>query len=95
MFVNCAHCQKEIEIITRKVHRGDTCDHCGKDLKCCLMCEFYDTSSYNECREPIANRIKLKEKSNFCTYYILNTEKNNNIKSKDDLLAEAAKLFKD
>jgi len=94
MKIKCAHCHKEIELITRKVHREDDCDHCGEDLKCCIMCEFYDNSCYNECREPVANRIKDKEKSNFCTYFKINTENKDFGKSKEDLLAQAAKLFK-
>lgn len=65
----CFFCHKELQI-TDRIGRQETCPHCGNDLHICKNCEFYDTSAYNECREPQAERVADKEKSNFCDYFV-------------------------
>lgn len=35
----------------------------------CRNCAHHDTSAYNECREPQADRVLEKERSNFCDYF--------------------------
>lgn len=64
----CFDCKKEINI-EGKPGRRDRCPHCGADLRVCLNCRFYDEGSYNECREPVAERVKEKDKANFCDYF--------------------------
>jgi hypothetical protein len=49
--------------------RGDSCPACGRDTKTCRGCEFYDRGSNNDCREPQAERVLEKERSNFCDYF--------------------------
>lgn len=66
--VPCFFCHKDIEI-TDRIGRRETCPHCGLDLHICRNCEFYDSTAYNECREPQAERVVDKEKSNFCDYF--------------------------
>ena len=68
--IKCGFCNKEIESEGR-VSRNDTCAHCGRDLHCCLQCKFYDPSSYNECKEVLAERIVDKERESLCDYFIL------------------------
>ncbi|HYB98919.1 MAG TPA: hypothetical protein VEC57_07245 [Candidatus Limnocylindrales bacterium] len=51
------------------VSRNARCDGCGMDLRCCRTCRFYDSSAYNECSEPSAERVVDKERANFCDYY--------------------------
>ena len=51
------------------VGRRDTCSQCDADLHVCLNCEFYDPKAYNECREPQADRVVEKDRSNFCDYF--------------------------
>ena len=62
--------QNPIEI-NAPVGRAETCSKCGYDLRCCMNCRFYDPGSYNECREPQAERVIDKERSNFCDYFKL------------------------
>jgi hypothetical protein len=57
------------------------------------MCTFFDRNSYNECREPMADRITDKEKKNFCDYYSLGSNIDKE-KEKEDLLNKANALFK-
>lgn len=66
----CYKCSAAQELShTRKPPRKATCSNCGADLYVCKNCEFYDTNSYNDCREPQAERVKDKERANFCDYF--------------------------
>ncbi len=64
---SCFHCKKPVDIA--RPGRGDACPHCGSDLKVCRNCAFHDSDSYNECRETSAERVKDKEKANFCEFF--------------------------
>jgi predicted RNA-binding Zn-ribbon protein involved in translation (DUF1610 family) len=64
----CYKCGKELAI-ERKVGRREDCPFCGSDLHVCLNCRFYDPGSYNDCREPQAERVVIKDRSNFCDYF--------------------------
>lgn len=66
----CFSCKKEIKF-TGKPGRGDSCHSCGSDIKVCLNCRFYDANSYNECREPSADRVVDKDRANFCEFFEL------------------------
>ncbi len=92
---NCYKCNTTITLSThQKITRSDECPNCYTDLRCCKMCSFHDTNSYNECREPSADRITEKEKKNFCDYFDFTTNKSNKEDEKTDLLAKASSLFK-
>ncbi len=67
---HCFHCKKELKG-ARRPGRGESCPFCGSDVKVCLNCRFYDPNSYNECREPVAERVVDKEKANFCEFFEL------------------------
>ncbi len=53
------------------VPRGEICNHCGYDVRVCLNCQHYESSAYNQCKEPIAERVVDKDRSNFCDYFRL------------------------
>jgi hypothetical protein len=75
--------------------RADTCRKCGKDTRVCKGCQFYDPSYNNECREPQADRVVDKEKSNFCDYFKPSSSAGENAnQSRDALRAAAEALFK-
>lgn len=57
------------------------------------MCVFFDLSSYNECKEPVAERIVDKEKPNFCDYFVAQSGKRDVLK-KDEIFSKADALFK-
>ena len=65
---NCYKCNTKITDI-EYISRSDTCPKCGFDLRCCRNCRFYDSGSYNDCKESQADRVTDKEKSNFCDYF--------------------------
>lgn len=52
------------------VGRREACAFCGSDLHCCLNCAFYAPGTYNDCREPQAERVIEKNRSNFCDYFV-------------------------
>ena len=75
--------------------RGDSCPKCGRDTRVCKGCFFYDKSYNNECREPQADRVVEKEKSNFCDYFKPNSPQAANPNQSGDALKAAAEaLFK-
>ncbi len=93
--IKCFKCLKIINIdISKSISRKEECSYCNVDIHCCKMCTYYDKSSYNECREPSAERVLEKEKANFCDYFKIGNNNNEN-KNREDLIKNANKLFKD
>ena len=67
---NCYKCNAELIIENlANIPRSEECPKCYVNIRCCMMCEFYDKNSYNECRESSADRQLEKEKANFCDHY--------------------------
>lgn len=64
----CYFCRTELEL-GRTVGRQESCPACGRDLHICLNCRFHDPGAYNECLEPQAERVLVKDRSNFCDYF--------------------------
>jgi len=67
---SCHHCGAALEFVD-KVFRNDTCRNCGSDVHCCLNCLDYDESAPNQCREPEAEKVSVKDRRNFCDYFRL------------------------
>ena len=68
VLVTCHACGTASEV-PAPVSRRESCSRCGAELRCCLNCGFHDRSAYNECREPSAERVVDKDRSNFCDYF--------------------------
>ena len=68
--ITCQSCHKTLDVESKLSFREE-CLHCGHDLHSCLYCDFYDPSSYNECRESSADRVLEKEKANYCEYFVV------------------------
>jgi hypothetical protein len=66
----CHHCGGALQF-DEKVFRNDTCGKCGVDVHCCLNCVDYDESAPNQCREPEAEKVSVKDRRNFCDYFRL------------------------
>jgi hypothetical protein len=68
--MECAGCQTEIPISPgESVGFRDVCDRCRADLHVCLCCAHDEPSSYNECREPNAERVLDRDRANRCEYF--------------------------
>jgi hypothetical protein len=91
----CHACLKELEIKI-PVGRQETCPFCQSDLHCCLNCAFYVMGSYNSCREPQAERVIEKNRSNFCGYFVFrdSVQDNKEKEIRDGVKAKLEALFK-
>ena len=64
----CHACRKELSV-GREIGRRHECPFCHADLRCCLNCRFFDRSAPKQCREPIAELVREKDKTNFCELF--------------------------
>jgi hypothetical protein len=65
----CHACKKELTL-GREIGRRDECTFCHADLHCCLNCRFFDQSAPKQCREPIAELVREKDKANYCGLFL-------------------------
>ena len=77
-------------IVDESVSRRDECPGCGSDIRVCLNCTFYDENRANQCFEPQAERVKEKDRSNYCDYFRFKEEG-----QKKSPREDAEKLWKD
>jgi hypothetical protein len=91
----CHACLKALEIKT-PVGRREGCPCCGSDLHCCLNCAFHEKGAYNECREPQAERVIEKVRSNFCDFFIFQVAEMDGERgvSRESAKAKMESLFK-
>lgn len=64
----CHVCRNSLPI-TGKIGRTEECPFCHGDLHCCLNCSFFDPAASKQCREPVSEPVKDKQKANFCDYF--------------------------
>lgn len=63
----CYFCGSEY---SEKVYKTTECPACGKDLKICLNCKFYEPGAHWDCRESIREPVRDKDRANFCDYFV-------------------------
>jgi len=68
----CWKCNKEIAV--EAVYRNTECPLCHADLHCCKACKFYAPGSHFDCKENVDAGVTDKEKSNFCDFFMINTQ---------------------
>lgn len=66
----CYRCRAELSF-EGHVLREATCPSCHSDVHVCVNCRFYDRSAHNQCREPVAEFVRDKERANFCEFFEL------------------------
>lgn len=91
--VQCYQCKTELNV-ANDFGRQDTCIQCRFDTRVCLNCVYYDPQKYNECSEPVADRIVNKTKSNFCDYFKPGANGLKQLSAKEQALKAAEALFK-
>ena len=89
---NCWNCGQALGPL--EYGRQDSCPKCGRDTRVCKGCVHYDRGSNNECREPQAERVVDKEKSNFCDYFRPRSGAGSGAQSRDAMKSAAEALFK-
>ena len=70
--LNCWKCGAGLEYLLMPLSRSAHCKTCGAALHVCRMCRFYDPRVAKQCREPVADAVKDKDRPNFCGYLELN-----------------------
>ena len=93
MQIICFHCQN-LNSFESKIGFRDECMKCRSDLHVCKNCEFYDSKSYNECRETSADVVRDKEKANYCDFFSASKNGSSALDEKAKLKAAAEALFK-
>jgi hypothetical protein len=65
----CWFCGHSLAALTLPVSHFDTCKACGVALHACRQCEFYAEGVANQCREPMAEKERDKQRANHCDYF--------------------------
>jgi len=65
----CWRCGASLEALPVPFGRRDECPSCRADLHVCRMCRHYDPRVSKACREPVAEEVKDKDRSNFCDWF--------------------------
>ena len=77
---------------------GTVCPHCGKPLKTCNNCRFYDESAYHQCKESVDELITDKDRANFCPNFMINqisSNSNAGNRNKEEAIKRLKALFND
>lgn len=64
------HACKNVLDTQKRPGRREECPYCRSDLHCCLNCGLYDPGASKQCREPVAEPVKTKDRANFCDYFV-------------------------
>lgn len=49
--------------------REASCPGCGKNTRVCRNCRHYAPGRPNDCLEPLAERVLIKDRANFCDHF--------------------------
>ncbi len=90
--MKCWACGKALSLT--QIGFREECPHCRTDLHVCKGCVHYEETKYNECREPVAERQREKERANRCEMFVFGGAGGQAGASKEDLLKNAEALFK-
>ncbi len=92
--IHCFSCQKELEFSNAKISFREECPTCHADVHACKNCLHYDPKSYNECREPISDVVREKDRANYCDLFVLADGRGAVVDKSAQLRAAAEALFK-
>lgn len=71
----------------------EECSKCRADVRVCRNCTHYDPKMYNECREPQAERVADKDRSNRCDQFVLARDKSPGKDFQKEKLKQAAEAL--
>ena len=72
--LKCWKCGAGLDYLLMPLSRSAHCKACEAALHVCRMCRFYDPRVAKQCREPVADAVKDKDRPNFCGYLELNPQ---------------------
>lgn len=70
----CWHCGASLSQLTLPLSRVDVCRQCRAELHVCRQCIFHDVSVAKQCREPIAEEVRDKQRANYCDYFVIRND---------------------
>ena len=85
----CFECGHEA-VLTNQPMRTTRCEGCDADVRACLNCRHYDPRASQECREPVAEPVRTKDRANFCDYFVLRAPEGEEVE--DEAAAAKRKL---
>ena len=65
----CWQCGASLAELTLPLSRFDVCKQCRAELHVCKMCRFHEMTVAKQCREPIAEEVRDKQRANYCDYF--------------------------
>jgi len=65
----CWKCGSNLVDVILPLPRLAECPTCRAQLHVCRMCEYFDPSLGQQCREPVAESVTDKQRANFCGYF--------------------------
>ena len=89
----CRACGRVNEVVL-PVRRKDECEGCGAELRSCVNCVSYEPSRANDCREPLVEPVREKDRANMCEFYRPAPGPAPKTASRDELRAAAEALFR-
>lgn len=67
--LRCWKCGADLESVPRPFSRFAECPECRDELHVCRMCRYYDRRYIGECSHDTADKVLIKDKSNFCGHF--------------------------
>ena len=68
--LQCWKCGASLAALALPLGRRDQCPSCRAELHVCRLCRFFDPRVAQQCREPMAEDVRGKERANFCGYFV-------------------------
>lgn len=65
----CWKCGADLKTVPRPFSRFAECPDCKSELHVCRMCRHYDLRYVGQCNHDFADKVLVKEKSNFCGHF--------------------------
>ena len=66
--LKCWKCGAGLDYLLMPLSGRARCRNCEAALHVCRMCRFYDPRVAKQCREPVADTVRDKDRPNFCGY---------------------------
>ena len=89
----CAHCGQVLDIVGNQVGRSDECPKCGEEIRSCRNCRHFAPEVAKECKEPLAEVPRDKDRANFCELFQIGEGGLHAKESRAALLSAAEALF--
>jgi hypothetical protein len=67
--LKCWKCGADLKSVPRPFSRFAECPGCRNELHVCRMCRYYDRRYIGECSHDNADKVLVKDKSNFCSHF--------------------------